>query len=137
MEDATRERLVDGNIWLRGLHMVLFIIAYNIAEIIIVLLAVFQFVCALFTGKVNEPLLRFGKNLAVYVEEVFEFLTFNTEIKPFPFEPWPDESVGGEQWTGVEDEPVDEAESVVIDQESQQDSNTDSESEGDGKSPKS
>ena len=39
MDDSTRERIVDGNIWLRGLHMVIFLIAYNIAEIIIVLLA--------------------------------------------------------------------------------------------------
>ena len=39
MEDQTRERLVNGSVWLRGLHMIIFLIAYNIAELLMVLLA--------------------------------------------------------------------------------------------------
>lgn len=114
MDDSTRERLVDGNIWLRGLHMVIFLIAYNIAEIIVVLLAVFQFLSVLITGRANEPLLRLGKNLSIYIEEVWEFLTFNSEIRPFPWEPWPNEEAGGENWRG-EDTPV-AAEAPVADE---------------------
>ena len=114
MDDSTRERLVDGNIWLRGLHMVIFLIAYNIAEIIVVLLAVFQFLSVLITGRANEPLLRLGKNLSIYIEEVWEFLTFNSEIRPFPWEPWPNEEAGGENWRG-EDMPA-AAEAPVADE---------------------
>lgn len=118
MDESTRERLVDGNIWLRGLHMLIFLIAYNIAEIIIVLLAVFQFICALITGRANEPLLRFGKNLSVYVEDIFEFLTFNSEVRPFPFEPWPDEDAGGDSWRNdAGDDKKGTTSDVVIDQE--------------------
>ena len=102
MEDETRERLVNGSVWLRGLHMIIFAIAYNIAEILIMLLALFQFLAVLFTGRANEALLRLGKNLSVYAEEIFEFLTFNSEIRPFPFEPWPDEPRGGDAWLKVQ-----------------------------------
>ena len=98
MDESTRERLINPNIWLRGLYMIFFFVAYKIAEVILLLLGLFQFVTVLFTGKANEPLLRFGRNLAVFVEQVFEFLTFNVEDKPFPFEPFPDEPLGGEIW---------------------------------------
>jgi hypothetical protein len=76
--------------------MLLFAIVYSIAEAIIVLLAIFQFVALLITGQVNELLLRFGKNLSVFMFDILEFQTFNSEIKPFPFSPWPDEEHGGE-----------------------------------------
>ena len=102
MEDKTREHMVDGSIWMRGLHMLIFAVAYNLVEAMLALTAVFQFFCALITGKVNEPLLGFAKNGALYVQEVLEFLTFNSEIRPFPFTPWPNEEHTGHEW--LEDE---------------------------------
>ena len=96
MKENTRENLVRRDIWIRALYMLLFAIVYSIAEAIIVLLAIFQFVALLITGQVNELLLRFGKNLSVFMFDILEFQTFNSEIKPFPFSPWPDEEHGGE-----------------------------------------
>ena len=96
MKENTRENLVRRDIWIRALYMLLFAIVYSIAEAIIVLLAIFQFVALLITGQVNELLLRFGKNLSVFMFDMLEFQTFNSEIKPFPFSPWPDEEHGGE-----------------------------------------
>ena len=104
MEDTTREHMVDGSIWMRGLHMLIFAVAYNVVEAMLALTAVFQFFCALITGKVNEPLLGFSKNGALYVQEVMEFLTFNSEIRPFPFTPWPNEEHTGHEWLEDEDE---------------------------------
>jgi len=98
MEDKTREHLVNGSIWLRGLHMLLMAVAYNVVEAMLALIAVFQFFCALLTGRVNEPLLKFAKNGSIYIQEVLEFLTFNSEIRPFPFSAWPDEAHTGEDW---------------------------------------
>jgi len=103
MKEETRERMIDGSIWLRGLHMLLFTIAYNIAEFIIVLIAIYQFFCVLITGRVNEPLLQFGNNLTVYAFDILQFVTFNTEAMPFPIAPWPNEEPGGARWT---DEPA-------------------------------
>jgi len=113
MEDQTREHLVNGGIWMRGLHMLLMAVAYNVVEAMIALIAVFQFFCALLTGRVNEPLLKFAKNGSIYIQEVLEFLTFNSEIRPFPFTSWPDEDHTGEDWldettTEVPDESEDD-----------------------------
>ena len=119
MEESTRERLIRGDIWVRALFMVLFAIAFGLTRVIIVFVVIFQFLAVLVTGRANEPLLQFGKNLSVYILEILEFQTFNTELRPFPFSPWPDEEPGGEEWvdgaffdTAVEDE-IAEAEEVA------------------------
>ncbi len=98
MKEETRQNLVRSDIWIRILYMFLFAIAYSIAEAIIVFLAILQCIAVLITGHVNEPLLRFGKNLSVFIFDILEFQTFNTELKPFPFSAWPDEEPGGEDW---------------------------------------
>ena len=78
--------------------MVLFLIAYNIVEVLILLVALFQFVTVLFTGRVNETVLRLGNNLCFFAFETFQYLTFNSNLRPFPFSPWPDEEPGGDLW---------------------------------------
>ncbi len=98
MEEELRQRLTSRDLWIRGFYMVLFSIAYSMAKVILVFLVIFQFVTVLATGRANEPLLRFGNNLASYIYDILEFQTFNTEVQPFPFSPWPDEEPGGEQW---------------------------------------
>ena len=96
MKEEMRENLIDEGIWMRGLFMVLFLIAYNIVEFLILLVALFQFVAVLFTGRVNETVLRLGNNLSLFALETFQYLTFNSNLRPFPFSPWPDEEPGGD-----------------------------------------
>ncbi|MCH7742290.1 MAG: DUF4389 domain-containing protein [Proteobacteria bacterium] len=103
MKERTRQSLVSSDIWFRLLYMLLFAIAFGIARFILGFLVIFQFFTVLFTREVNEPLLQFGKNLSIYVYEILEFQTFNTELHPFPFSPWPDEEPGGEEWLGDTD----------------------------------
>lgn len=104
MKEETRQNLVKSDIWMRMLYMLLFAIAYSIAEAVIIFLAIFQCVAVLITGHINEPLLRFGKNLSVFIFDILEFQTFNTELRPFPFSAWPDEEPSSEEW--LDDEPT-------------------------------
>ncbi|MDJ0947800.1 MAG: DUF4389 domain-containing protein [Alphaproteobacteria bacterium] len=80
--------LVPGT-WLRGLFMVLFAIAWSVAEVVLLAVAVFQFGFALFTGEANARLRGFGDQLAQYICEIARFVTYNTDEKPWPFNPWP------------------------------------------------
>ena len=96
MKEEMRENLINEGIWMRGVFMVLFLIAYNIVEVLILLVALFQFVAVLFTGRVNETVLRLGNNLSFFALETFQYLTFNSNLRPFPFSPWPDEEPGGD-----------------------------------------
>ncbi len=115
MKEQLRENLIDEGIWLRGVFMIFFSIAYSIAELVIVLVALFQFVTVLFTGRVNETVLRLGNNLSFFAFEVFQYVTFNSDVRPFPFTPWPDEEPGGTSWqeaNDTEESPVEEVEEV-------------------------
>lgn len=98
MNDEMKARLTSGDVWMRALYMIFFAIAYSVAELLIGLTVIFQFLNILFTGNANVPLLRFGRNLSEYVFQIVQFETFNTEDRPFPFTDWPDQEPGGEQW---------------------------------------
>jgi len=99
MDDAMRARLSDTSLWMRGLYMLLFVIAYNVAEVLLTVVVIFQFVATLITGQPNEPLQRFGRNLSTYFYQIINFLTFNDEVRPYPFADWPDEPMTDSLWT--------------------------------------
>ena len=98
MKKELRENLIDEGIWMRGIFMVLFFIAYNIAEFLILVTALFQFVSVLVTGRLNETMLRLGNNLSYFSLETFKYMTFNTNFRPFPFSPWPDKEPSDQLW---------------------------------------
>lgn len=89
MDHELKENLKQKKTWLRGLYMLLFAIFYSVAEIVILVVVLFQFLLALFTARTNARLVLFGKSLSTYVYQVMLYLTFNSEDKPFPFGEWP------------------------------------------------
>jgi hypothetical protein len=70
--------------------MLLFVFIYSIAEIVLGAVVLLQFGFSLFTGKPNATLTEFGRQLSEFIYQVFRFLTYNTETKPFPFDDWPE-----------------------------------------------
>ena len=82
--------LKDSNTWKRMLYMLLFVLAYSVAEFVLMAVAIVQVLIKLFTGDINENLRVLGKQTALYIYDVMLFLTFNTEEKPFPFSAWPE-----------------------------------------------
>jgi hypothetical protein len=92
-QDELRENLIETSTWVRGLNMLLFIVIYvllyTLAEIVIFGVVIAQFVIKLITGSVNQRLLDLGYSTSTYVYQVFLFLTFVSEERPFPFSPWP------------------------------------------------
>jgi len=89
-EKNVEECIKDKNVWIRLLYMILFTILYSIAEVVIFAVAVYQFLYVLFTGNKDDKILNLGKSLSAYVYQVLQFLTFNTESKPYPMGDWPD-----------------------------------------------
>lgn len=89
MDPEFKERVTAKPTWTRGLYILLFVVIYNIAEIVIYGVVVLQFLFTLFTGTRNAQLLSLGKNLSTFVYQVFTYLTYNSDEKPYPFAPWP------------------------------------------------
>jgi len=91
MNDNIKESLKDNSTWMRVLYMAIFVIIFNIVELLIAALVIFQVLVLLFTGEKNRRLLGFGSMLSLYAYRMLQFLTFNSEEKPFPFADWDSE----------------------------------------------
>ena len=77
------------DIWIRGLIMLLFVIALGIAQWLLGLVAIVQFLWLLIGGEENRFLTRFGTSLAKWFSETVQFLSCASEDKPFPSKEWP------------------------------------------------
>ncbi len=88
MDDPVKENLKDRSTWMRLLYMLIFIIIFNIGELLVGALVIFQVLVKLFTVETTQRLRDFGQQLSQYLYRILQFLTFNSEDKPFPFDDW-------------------------------------------------
>jgi hypothetical protein len=81
--------------WIRLFFMIVFALLYGLSRLVAAAVIVIQFFHVLFTGNTNEQLKTFGHSLAIYSYEIVDYMTFNTETKPFPLgADWPSELPG-------------------------------------------
>ncbi len=73
---------------MRILYMAIFVFIFNIVEFLIAVLVIFQLLVLLFTGQKNMRLVGFGAMLSQYAYRMLQYLTFNSDDKPFPFADW-------------------------------------------------
>lgn len=93
--DELKQNIGVRGTWVRLFYMLLFGVIFWVCELLIGLVAVFQFLHVLFTTRTNEAVLRFGRGLAVFVSDIVRFLSYNTEDMPFPFADWPQDGGKG------------------------------------------
>jgi hypothetical protein len=77
------------NIWIRGLFMLLMAIAFHVCATVLGFVTVIQFVIVLLSDTPNTRLVSFGRSLGSYLRQIVNYLTFATEVTPFPFNEWP------------------------------------------------
>ena len=87
--DKRHDDRTTADIWKRGLIMLLFMVAFGVAQALLNLLAVVQFFWLLFMKEPNQFLLRFGKSLSIWFADAARFLGCATDEKPFPWKDWP------------------------------------------------
>jgi hypothetical protein len=90
MELGKQQSADRYTIWKRGLFMLLFMVAFSIAQALLNLLAIVQFLWLLFASTPNQFLLRFGRSLSVWLADTALFLACATDDMPFPWKAWPD-----------------------------------------------
>ena len=74
---------------IRVIYMLLFAVVFWALCWILAATTVVQLIVRLLNGRPNPDLTRFGASLARYARQVIEFLTFVTELAPYPFTAWP------------------------------------------------
>lgn len=76
--------------WLRLIFMIICGFLWGISRVVTAAVVVIQFFYVLLSGDTNDQLKTLGHSLAIYSFEVTDYLTFNTESRPFPFDrSWP------------------------------------------------
>lgn len=88
--NSIKDRLLSAQFWLHFLYIILFGFALSLASYIMLVVVVLQFIIKLFTGETNLKLQQFSASLSTYIYQMLLFVSFNTEIKPFPYADWPD-----------------------------------------------
>ena len=81
--------LLSPDHWVRLVYMLLFGLMLHVASIIMWVLVPLQFIFVLFTDEDNENLRSLGKSITEFIAQALNFVTYNTEIKPFPVAAWP------------------------------------------------
>ncbi len=75
-------------IWMRGLMMLILAFMFALAETVLAVVAVVQFLWMLFAKEKNALLADFGVDLGNWLAAVARFQSGATEDKPFPWAKW-------------------------------------------------
>jgi len=85
------DNIAQPSVWIRILLMTVFAIAsYFILLPLILVLSIAQALFILITGKVNANLRYFSATLELYFSQLFKFMTYLSEVRPYPFADLPE-----------------------------------------------
>ena len=90
MNQDLKDHLKDQSTWVRVCYMLLYGLCAAIAECLLLAVVLFQLLLKLFTGAPNARLLTLGQGLGVYLYQIFQYLSFNSEYRPYPLGAWPE-----------------------------------------------
>ncbi len=107
MESGLKSNLTASATWTRGLFMLLFVVLRSVAEVVLGAVVLLQFLFALASGAPHPRLTAFGGQLSAYLYQIFMFLTFNSDSKPFPFANWPEGPMAAAEEAGPAGSPGD------------------------------
>ncbi|MGY4493384.1 DUF4389 domain-containing protein [Pseudomonas putida] len=77
------------SILLRVLWMVLYVLVWQVAQLLLGAVVLIQLIYRLIYGAPNLALMNFGDSLSQFMAQIGRFGSFHTEQKPWPFADWP------------------------------------------------
>lgn len=106
-----KENAKNVDTWLRGLFIIIFAVIFYVLYIVIWVVVVIQFFTKVLTGSLNEYLSSTSCSLTDYATQILRYITFQSELRPFPFSPWPEQKSDDFQETGTD---TDESETNTL-----------------------
>lgn len=89
--ETTGSTVSRKKIAIRLLYTIFFVIVLEIIKMIIQLCVLFQYVYLFITTDYNQPVRNFSNKVAVYAYRLMRYVTLNENLKPFPFQDFPQE----------------------------------------------
>jgi hypothetical protein len=77
------------SILLRILWMLLFVLIWQLAEVVLGCVVLVQLGYRLVYGAPSGSMMNFGDSLSQYLAQIGRFGTFHSDQKPWPFADWP------------------------------------------------
>ena len=84
-----KDNAKNTDTWLRGLFILVFGVIFYFLYGLIWLLVIFQFITKVITGGLNGNLEQFSTKMTSYAMQILNYITFQSEERPFPFSPFP------------------------------------------------
>ncbi len=88
MQDQINENLKKISTWKRIFFMLVYSVIVGLVRILLWAVILLQVASTLLTGQANANILNFGSILSAYLYHILLFLTYNTDVLPFPFSDW-------------------------------------------------
>ena len=85
MNEINKDELLELKKWKRFFFMVIYSFAINAVVNILIILAILQSLFYLFSSKTNNQLKSANNWLHGFFNDSLNFLSFNTDSKPWPF----------------------------------------------------
>lgn len=104
MDDKVINNLKSESRWLRLLFMIVFYMAAYITGVLILVVVAVQVIHDFIKGRTNERLLEFTASLNMYFYQIIQYISFNTDRKPYPFSDWPEGNKGKAEQPQVKDQ---------------------------------
>ena len=85
--ETAKEDLGDypSGVWMRALHMLIFLVLFGVAETILLVLTILQLGWMIFAKKRNPSLAQFGHQAGTWLQAVARFQSGASDDKPFPW----------------------------------------------------
>ncbi len=93
MSQNVKHNIKQSSTWKRGLYILLFSICYQLAAAILFVIIVFQFALKLLTDDTNAELRLLSRRLGSYLYQLIQFMSFNSNDKPYPYGSWPEDEL--------------------------------------------
>src|SRR5688572_16637895 len=90
-KDDVKENILSASQWLRILLMLGFVILSWLLRFGQLAIVVIQVLFALITGRANDNMRRAGTLLSLYQAQIWLYLSYSSNVKPYPFSDLPEE----------------------------------------------
>lgn len=87
-----KDNLLNGKTWIRLVLILLFVIPRVVSIWVVNVIAAAQFLFVLITGRKADNIDSFSIMLGSYLIQIVDYQTFVTDVAPFPFSEFPDDS---------------------------------------------
>ena len=74
---------------MRILYLLVFALIFWVLCSVLAVTVLVQLLLWLLSNQPSARLVSFGRSLAAYMAQVVSYLTFGSELAPFPFNDWP------------------------------------------------